>query len=122
MIDLAKAKLHCRVDHDDEDTLIQAYIDAANEQIQAHLDRKVIATETERVNENDLVDNKALDAARLLFVAHLYANRVKLRIRKDIDTGMRVLFDGQTFQIVSPPKPDNENGRIYMTLELSLVS
>ena len=75
MIDLAKAKLHCRVDHDDEDTLIQAYIDAANEQIQAHLDRKVIATEVERVNENDLVDNKALDAARLLFVAHLYANR-----------------------------------------------
>ena len=75
MIDLAKAKLHCRVDHDDEDTLIEAYIDAANEQIQAHLDRKVIATEAERVNENDLVDNKALDAARLLFVAHLYANR-----------------------------------------------
>jgi SPP1 family predicted phage head-tail adaptor len=47
--------------------------------------------------------------------------RLKLRKRKDIDTGMRVLFDGQTFQIVSPPKPDNENGRIYMTLELSLV-
>jgi len=47
--------------------------------------------------------------------------RLRLRKRKDIDTGMRVLFDGQTFQIVSPPKPDNENGRIYMTLELSLV-
>ncbi|MFS1584715.1 phage head closure protein [Acinetobacter radioresistens] len=47
--------------------------------------------------------------------------RIKLRKRKDIGTGMRVLFDGQTFQIVSPPKPDNENGRIYMTLELSLV-
>lgn len=47
--------------------------------------------------------------------------RLKLRKRKDIDSGMRVLFDGQTFQIVSPPKPDNENGRIYMTLELSLV-
>lgn len=47
--------------------------------------------------------------------------RLKLRKRKDIDTGMRVLFDGQTFQIVSPPKPDNENSRIYMTLELSLV-
>ena len=47
--------------------------------------------------------------------------RLKLRKRKDIDSGMRVLFDGQTFQIISPPKPDNENGRIYMTLELSLV-
>ncbi len=47
--------------------------------------------------------------------------RLKLRKRSDIDSSMRVLFDGQTFQIVSPPKPDNENGRIYMTLELSLV-
>jgi len=47
--------------------------------------------------------------------------RLKLRKRKDIDSGMRVLFDGQTFQIVSPPKPDNEKGQIYMTLELSLV-
>ncbi|MEK5750821.1 phage head closure protein [Acinetobacter variabilis] len=47
--------------------------------------------------------------------------RLKLRKRNDIDSSMRVLFDGQTFQIVSPPKPDNENGRIYMTLELSLV-
>ena len=47
--------------------------------------------------------------------------RLKLRKRDDIHTGMRVLFDGQTLQIVSPPKPDNQNGRIYMTLELSLV-
>ena len=75
MIDLAKAKLHCHVDHDDEDTLIQTYIDAANEQIQINLDRKVIATEAERVNENDLVDNSLLDAARLLYVGHLYKNR-----------------------------------------------
>ena len=47
--------------------------------------------------------------------------RLKLRKRNDIDSSMRVLFDGQTFQIISPPKPDNENGQIYMTLELSLV-
>ena len=47
--------------------------------------------------------------------------RCKLRKRDDIDSSMRVLFGEQTFQIVSPPKPDNENGRIYMTLELSLV-
>ena len=47
--------------------------------------------------------------------------RLKLRKRDDIDSSMRILFDGQTFQIVSPPKPDNENGRIYMTLELSLL-
>ena len=75
MIDLPKAKLHCRIDHDDEDTLIQGYIDAANEQIRAHLDREVISTEAERKNESDLIDNSALDAARLLFVGHLYMNR-----------------------------------------------
>ncbi|MBL1639770.1 phage gp6-like head-tail connector protein, partial [Klebsiella pneumoniae] len=28
-IELAEAKLHCRIDGDDEDLLIQAYIDAA---------------------------------------------------------------------------------------------
>ena len=47
--------------------------------------------------------------------------RLKIRKRTDITTEMRVLWKDQTFQIVSPPKPDNENGRIYMTLELSLV-
>ncbi|HHE5336692.1 TPA: head-tail connector protein, partial [Klebsiella pneumoniae] len=30
-ITLAEAKLHCRIDGNDEDTLIQAYIDAALE-------------------------------------------------------------------------------------------
>lgn len=75
MIDLAKAKLHCRVDHNDEDSLIQGYIDAADDLIQANLDREVIASESDRENETDLVDNKALDAARLLLVGHLYINR-----------------------------------------------
>lgn len=75
MIDLSKAKLHCRIDHDEEDTLIQGYIDAADVVIQINLDRKVVATEADRIDENDLVDNKALDAARLLFVGHLYMNR-----------------------------------------------
>lgn len=47
--------------------------------------------------------------------------RLKLRKRDDITTSMRVVHRDQIFQIVSPPKPDNENGHIYMTLELSLV-
>ena len=47
--------------------------------------------------------------------------RLKLRKRSDITTEMRVLWDGYTFQIVSPPKPDNVNGKIYMTLELAVV-
>lgn len=47
--------------------------------------------------------------------------RLKLRKRNDIHTGMRVIHNGQIFQIVSPAKPDNINGQIYMTLELALV-
>ncbi|USE84340.1 phage head closure protein [Acinetobacter tibetensis] len=47
--------------------------------------------------------------------------RLKLRKRSDITTEMRVLWDGYTFEIVSPPKPDNLNGKIYMTLELAVL-
>ncbi|AUX87808.1 head-tail adaptor protein [Acinetobacter sp. ACNIH2] len=47
--------------------------------------------------------------------------RLKLRKRSDITTEMRVLWGGYTFQIVSPPKPDNVNGKIYMTLELAVL-
>lgn len=47
--------------------------------------------------------------------------RLKIRKRTDITTEMRVLWKGQTFQIVSPPKPDNENGEIYVTFELKLL-
>lgn len=36
----AEAKLHCRVDGTDEDTLIQAYIDAALEVCQKHIGKR----------------------------------------------------------------------------------
>ncbi|WP_347473465.1 phage head closure protein (plasmid) [Acinetobacter thermotolerans] len=67
----------------------------------------------EYLSVKDLINAKAAGSQTIA--------RLKLNKRNDIDSSMRVLFDGQTFQIVSPPKPDNENGRIYMTLELSLV-
>ena len=67
----------------------------------------------EYLSVKDLINAKAAGSQTIA--------RLKLNMRKDIDTTMRVLYDGQTFQIVSPPKPDNENSRIYMTLELSLV-
>lgn len=47
--------------------------------------------------------------------------RLKIRKRTDITTEMRVLWKDQTFQIVSPPKPDNENAEIYVTFELKLL-
>lgn len=45
--------------------------------------------------------------------------RCKLRKRDDIDTAMRVIYDGQVYAIDGPPMPDAENGKIYMTLMLS---
>ena len=39
-IELAEAKLHCRIDGDDEDLLIQAYIDAALEVCQKHIGKR----------------------------------------------------------------------------------
>ncbi|MFC2996196.1 head-tail connector protein [Acinetobacter sichuanensis] len=75
MIDLLTAKLHCRIDHDDEDILIERYIAAANEHLIANLDRKIIKDESERQSECDLIDNAALDSARLLHIGHQYANR-----------------------------------------------
>lgn len=47
--------------------------------------------------------------------------RLKIRKRVGIDTEMRVIWKSQTFQIVSPAKPDNENGEIYVTFELKLL-
>jgi hypothetical protein len=73
MIDLLKAKLHCRIDDDAEDELLTQWIDEAEVVIQNDLDRKIIATETDRVNESDLVDNTVLDSARLIFVQYRYS-------------------------------------------------
>lgn len=73
MIDLQTAKVHCRVDDDVEDNLINKWIAEAEVVIQNDLDRKIIATETDRVNETDLVDNEALDSARLIFVQYRYS-------------------------------------------------
>jgi uncharacterized phage protein (predicted DNA packaging) len=39
-ITLAEAKLHCRIDDDYEDALIQAYIDAALEVCQKHIGKR----------------------------------------------------------------------------------
>lgn len=39
-ITLEEAKLHCRIDDDYEDTLIQAYIEAALEVCQKHIGKR----------------------------------------------------------------------------------
>ena len=78
MVDLSVAKKHLRIDHDDEDALIQLYIDAAQEQIERHLQLRVQDLPTdpaEPVPDGFVRVNAALQAAALLTVAHLYEHR-----------------------------------------------
>lgn len=45
--------------------------------------------------------------------------RCKIRKRSDVDTTMRVVYDGKNYSITGEPMPDAENGKTYMTLMLS---
>lgn len=83
-IDLPAAKLHLRVDGDDEDTLITAWIAAAYLGVEGRIFRKVYDT-PDTIPEEDTTGihvNEAINAAVLLIVGHLYAHR------EDVITGV----------------------------------
>ena len=76
-IDLATAKLHLRVTEPEEDTLITALIAAAYLSVEGRIFRKVYDA-GETIPEEDTTGihvNEAINAAVLLIVGHLYANR-----------------------------------------------
>lgn len=77
MIDLDRAKLHCRVDHDDEDEIFRDLIAEADSVIENDLDRKIITNEADRRNDCDLVDNKWLDSARLIYIQYRYSRSLE---------------------------------------------
>lgn len=82
-IGLADAKLHLRVDGSDEETLIAAWIAAAYSNVEGRIFRKVYDT-GDTIPEEDTTGihvNEAINAAVLLIVGHLYANR------EDVITG-----------------------------------
>ncbi len=65
-ISLEEAKLHCRIDGDYEDTMIQAYIDAALEVCQKHIGKRF---------DSDLEFTPAIKVGCLMYVAQLYDGR-----------------------------------------------
>ena len=75
MIDLNDAKLHLRVDGNEEDSIIQFYIDAAIEKTSAILGRELIAPNATPSDESEIDFNNAIKAACLLYVGLLYAYR-----------------------------------------------
>ncbi|HAV2174717.1 TPA: phage gp6-like head-tail connector protein [Enterobacter cloacae] len=68
-ITLEEAKLHCRIDGDYEDTLIQAYIDAALEVCQKHIGKRF---------DNGLEFTPAIKIGCLMYVSQLYEYRTTI--------------------------------------------
>ena len=76
LLDLATVKLHLRVDDSAEDALIGLYVTAAEEFAMQFLGRTIYATElAQGLDAAGIVINPAIQAALLLIVGHLYANR-----------------------------------------------
>lgn len=66
MITLAEAKLHCRIDADDEDVLIQGYIAAALSICQKHIGKRF---------GDELEFEPGIRVGCLLLINHWYENR-----------------------------------------------
>lgn len=76
LLDLPTVKLHLRETDTAEDALIGIYILAAEEFAMQFLGRTIYATELARgLDTAGIVINPAIQAALLLIVGHLYANR-----------------------------------------------
>lgn len=77
MIDLPIVKAHLRVDHDDEDALIQGYTDAALSAFETWSNRKLVA-EGEVLPDpvgNALLMSKAIRQGALLLIGTWYNSR-----------------------------------------------
>ena len=79
MVTLEEVKQHLRIDEAIDALALNVYIDAAIEQVGQHVQRKIIADESARENESDLIVNAALKAAVLLMVGNLYEHREATR-------------------------------------------
>lgn len=73
MIDLARVKSHLRVDGDEEDSLIDGYIEAAKSHVAMHCDRELV--EAAPVEPDQMGITPDVEQAILLLVGHWFANR-----------------------------------------------
>ncbi|GAC1030492.1 hypothetical protein thsps21_13190 [Pseudomonas sp. No.21] len=80
MVALELVKQHLRVEHGEEDTLIQGYLDAAKVHVEKYCDREIVAEPTDPdappidLNTQMLL-TKDIEQAILLLVGHWYSSR-----------------------------------------------
>lgn len=82
VIDIEKAMKHCRALEDDRD-LVQTYLDAAEDHAAQYLGRRFFedqqalddAVAAGNAGDNPIVINRSIEAACLLILGRLYANR-----------------------------------------------
>ena len=90
LLSIELIKLHCRIDHDNEDELLQQYENAAKEYIESLLDRKLYAVQVPDAS-NGLVANTAIKQAMLMTIAHWYEHRESVVVgvtSKEIEEGV----------------------------------
>lgn len=73
MIDLARVKLHLKLDGDEEDSLVIGYFEAAKSHVAMHCDRELV--ETAPTGPEQMGFTPDVEQAVLLLVGHWYANR-----------------------------------------------
>lgn len=73
MIDLARVKLHLKVDGDEEDLLITGYFEAAKSHVAMHCDRELV--DSAPAGPEQMGFTPDVEQAVLLLVGHWYANR-----------------------------------------------
>ncbi|KXU38866.1 hypothetical protein AXE65_11605 [Ventosimonas gracilis] len=79
MLDLTPLKHHLRIDHDDEDALLTAYLNAAKSTFELWTARKLIMPpdtlpDKDKIT-NELMINDAIKQGALLLIGHWYAHR-----------------------------------------------
>jgi len=82
MIDLAVVKNHLRVDYDEEDALIQLYIDAAYDAFADWTNRTLYGAASPLPDppENAMNITKSVEQGALLLIGHWYANRESVTV------------------------------------------
>lgn len=85
MIDLARVKLHLKLDGDEEDSLVTGYFEAAKSHVAMHCDRELV--ETVPIEPAQMGLTPDVEQAILLLVGHWYDNREDAA-RGDIPTAV----------------------------------